>query len=372
MSDLKIGSIPVLNTNKCIDILSNMYIKAVSNNCLNKIPSVMLFGPPGIGKSQSINEIARRIELNTNKKVNVTDVRLILFNPIDLRGIPTANENKTLAVWLKPKIFDMDDGSDVVNILFLDEITAAPTSVQAAAYQITLDKKIGEHKLPDNCIVIAAGNRVTDKSVAYQMPKALANRLLHLEIESNIDSWNKWAIDNNIHPYVLGFIKFKPDYLNNFDPKTNDLAFATPRTWELVSNILNNISDNISDTYELIGGLVGKGVAVEFKTWTKLFSKLPNIKDIFDGTCNDIPRDTDVLYALISSMVIYAKRYKDDLTKIENSIIYGEKLPADFSVVLFKDYMYLDENYKQKLLRIPAYTRWLKSRGKLLDEANGF
>lgn len=156
------------------------------------MPSVMLWGPPGVGKSQAVREIARRNETDTSKKkVNVTDVRLLLFNPIDLRGIPTANADKTLAVWLKPQIFQMNPDDSVVNILFLDEISAASQSVQAAAYQITLDRVIGEHKLPDNCIVIAAGNRTTDKSVAYKMPKALANRLMHIEIVDSFSSWKK-------------------------------------------------------------------------------------------------------------------------------------------------------------------------------------
>ena len=147
----------------------------------------MLWGPPGVGKSQAVRQIAKEIGDRTGKRVNVTDVRLLLFNPIDLRGIPTANADKTLAVWLKPQIFQMDASDDIVNILFLDEISAAPQSVQAAAYQITLDRVVGEHKLPDNCIVIAAGNRMTDKSVAFKMPKALANRLMHIDIAGSFN-----------------------------------------------------------------------------------------------------------------------------------------------------------------------------------------
>ena len=191
MDDIKLATIPVLSAGECINTLAFMY-KNVINKGLNlkKTPSVMLWGPPGVGKSQSVKELAQILQYETYKRVNVTDVRLLLFNPIDLRGIPTANEDKTLAVWLKPKIFQMDPSDNVINILFLDEITAAPQSVQAAAYQITLDRTVGEHKLPDNCIVIAAGNRTTDKSVAYAMPKALANRLLHLEVEPNFASWN--------------------------------------------------------------------------------------------------------------------------------------------------------------------------------------
>lgn len=167
MSDLKLTNIPSMAVGNMVDKMSDAYCKLIQNGLpLWTMPSVMLWGPPGVGKSQAVRQIAKEIEENTGKKVNVTDVRLLLFNPIDLRGIPTANEDKTLAVWLKPKIFQMDSSEDVVNILFLDEISAAPQSVQAAAYQITLDRVVGEHKLPENCIVIAAGNRTTDKSVA--------------------------------------------------------------------------------------------------------------------------------------------------------------------------------------------------------------
>ena len=175
---------PILTVEKTVDTLTDAYCSVINKGMSPKVlPSVMLWGPPGVGKSQGVRQIAKRIERETRKKVVVTDVRLLLFNPIDLRGIPTANEDKTLAIWLKPQIFQMDASDEIVNILFLDEISAAPQSVQAAAYQITLDRVVGEHKLPDNCIVIAAGNRVTDKSVSFKMPKALANRLLHIEIE---------------------------------------------------------------------------------------------------------------------------------------------------------------------------------------------
>lgn len=370
-NDIKLSNIPSLSAGKVVDLLSNMYISYIRTGSFENLPSVMLWGPPGIGKSQSIKNIAKEIQMQTGKKVNVTDVRLILFNPIDLRGIPTANQEKTLAVWLKPKIFQMDPSSNVVNILFLDEISAAPLSVQAAAYQITLDKTVGEHKLPNNCIVIAAGNRTSDKSVAYAMPKALANRLLHIEVEASFESWNVWAVKNNIHPMVLGFLKFKPNHLMVFEPKASELAFATPRSWEMVSNILSNVSTNMKVVYDLIAGLVGKAIAIEFKSWSKIFASLPNIEDIFEGRNVSVPTQGDVCYALISSMLTYARIYKDDMRKIENSITYAMKLTPEFSTILLKDYIYIEKDYIKKLLKSPVFNRWLASKGKLLDELNG-
>ncbi len=368
MNELKMETIPCMPVGEVVERLSEAYVSILQNHLpVRTMPSVMLWGPPGVGKSQAVRQIAKEIESKTDKKVCVTDVRLLLFNPIDLRGIPTANAERTLAIWLKPQIFQMDPCDSVVNILFLDEISAAPQSVQAAAYQITLDRVVGEHKLPENCFVIAAGNRVTDRSVVYKMPKALANRLMHFEVEGSLQSWKEWAIKSGVNSKVIGFVSFRENYLMNFEATGDDLAFPTPRSWEMVSNILNGINDDINKVYPLIAGLVGAGVAMEFRTWTRVYEDLPNIEDIFDGKSPNVPKNTDALYALVSSMVSYASEHKEDMNRIANSIRYAYKMPADFSVVLLRDYMYIEKDYKLKLMNIPEFSRWLSERGRLLN-----
>lgn len=354
--------------NQVIQMLLESYVAILQKGLpVKRFPSVMLWGPPGVGKSQGVKALAKGLEERTGKRVNVTDVRLLLFNPIDLRGIPTANEDKTLAVWLKPQIFQMDESEEVINILFLDEISAAPQSVQAAAYQITLDRVIGEHKLPENCIVIAAGNRVTDKSVAYKMPKALANRLLHIEVAGDFENWREWAVANGIHEKVIGFLSFRPNYLMGFEQAKDDLAFPTPRSWEMVSNILNDINSNLDDVYLLIAGLVGTGVAIEFRGWEKVYKELPQVDSIFGGDNPRLPQNTDALYALVSAMTAYARAHKDDMIGMANSIAYANQMPADFSTLLLKDYMYLEKGYKEKLLKLPEFQRWLQKKGSLLN-----
>ena len=369
MQNSKNSNIPTMDVEKVVESLSTAYSKIINNNVpIKEFPSIMLWGAPGVGKSQAVRQVAKEIEQQTGKKTIVTDVRLLLFNPIDLRGIPTANADKTLAIWLKPQIFQMDESKKVVNILFLDEISAAPQSVQAAAYQITLDRVVGEHKLPDNCIVIAAGNRITDKSVAYKMPKALANRLLHINVEGSFNSWKKWAVANGINKKVLGFLSFQRSYLMGFDASNEDLAFATPRSWEMVSNVLNTVSDDIEKVYGFIAGLVGEGAAIEFRTWERVYKDLPNVEGIFSGKEKSVPTNLDAIYALTSSMVAYAREHKKELGKIANSIRYAEKLPPDFSVMLMKDYMAIEKGYKEKLLTIPEFSRWLTSKGRLLND----
>lgn len=360
------SNIPSLSVDNVVEQLTDSYCTIINKGISPKnFPSVMLWGPPGVGKSQAIRQIGKNIEKSTGKRVVITDVRLLLFNPIDLRGIPTANEDKTLAIWLKPQIFQMNPSNEVVNILFLDEISAAPQSVQAAAYQITLDRVVGEHKLPDNCIVLAAGNRTTDKSVSFKMPKALANRLLHLEVKGNFDSWLSWAARSGVNQKVMGFLSAVPETLFEFDSSSESLAFSTPRSWEMVSNILNNITEDVEMVFSLISGLVGFTTANLFKSWCKNNS-IPKIKDIFDGLETKIPQSQDILYVVMFGMIEYAKSCKYDMDKIGNSLEYAKSFPADYIAYLLKGYEDKNPEYKKDfLMRLPQYVKLAEKCGAI-------
>lgn len=334
---MEIENTRALDVTAMVKLLSSSYISLINNNIAFKdFPSVMLWGAPGVGKSQGIKQIANEIESKTGKAVSITDVRLLLFNPIDLRGIPTANEDKTLAVWLKPKIFQMNESKDVVNILFLDEISAAPQSVQAAAYQITLDRTVGEHRLPDNCIVIAAGNRVSDKSVAYTMPKALANRLCHITLNASSTSWHDWAISSGIHPYVIGYLDYNSVKLINFESSSTSLAFPTPRSWEMVSNILKNVSDDMNAVYPLIAGCIGEETARNLKTWCELYNSIPSINHILNDKAINIPNKNELHIALRSKMIEYARN--NPIKQIVDELIdLSCTLPWNFRTRLMHD-----------------------------------
>ena len=362
MVERNIGHL-TLTVNQMVDQLSTAYISLVNSKVLLKsFPSVMLWGAPGVGKSQGIRQVAKRIADKTGKRVEITDVRLLLFNPVDLRGIPTANEDKTLAIWLKPQIFQMDDSEDVVNILFLDEISAAPQSVQAAAYQITLDRTVGEHKLPDNCIVIAAGNRVTDRSVAYTMPKALANRLCHIEIVGDNKSWHQWAVGAGINAIVLGFLDYNPSMLMQFDSVTDGLAFPTPRSWEMVSNILNYVSDDIGQVFPLISGCVGEAAAYELRTWSEVYSRIPKVEAIFEGKESGVPSRPEILFAISSYIVNYAYSHNSD-SELKNAVSYASRLPVEFRNRIFADLLQIKGIHKS-LSRLSVYDDWFLRSGR--------
>jgi len=337
----------------------------------NYLPAIMLWGPPGVGKSDAIKQAAVSVERSAGKKVVITDVRLLLYNPVDLRGIPVADAQKQFAIWLKPKVFMMDSGEDVVNILFLDELTAAPQSVQAAAYQITLDRMVGEHRLPENCFVIAAGNRVTDRSVSFKMPKALANRLCHIEVEADFAAWREWAMEHDIDPMVLGFLHYDPESLMKFGSVDSEVAFPTPRSWEMVSNILK-IYGSIEEAIPFISGCVGKAAATSLMTWSKVWNQLPSIDDIFAGKAVKLPTRPDLIYALISAMLIYARRKTTTIDQIKNSITCASRIPADYAMVLFKGYFNLEGkcegDIKNELIKNNEFRQWLNKNGRYMSE----
>lgn len=344
-----------------------------SSNEGKELPGVNLSGPPGVGKSDGIREIAKQLSKQTGKEVVITDVRLLNFAPTDIRGIPAKDEQKTIilddndnekeiteqvARWLKPSIFNMSHAKNIINILFLDEITAAPQSVQAAAYQLVLDRKVGEHVLPKNCFVFCAGNRITDKSVAYKMPKALANRLCHLEIYAEVDDWKRWAINTGIDQRILGFINYQNSALFDFEPSNDDLAFPTPRSWSMVDKFLKKLK-SVDAAFPLIAGCIGLGAATNFKGYTKVYADLPNIQDIFDGKDVKVPKAPDVNFALSSALVSYAP--KANKKQLANLLAFTLKdgFQAEYATLTIKDIVVM-EDVRSKILTLPEWIQWSK------------
>lgn len=343
-----------------------LYLKAIKDlidrgESPGELIPTMLWGPPGIGKSQSIAELCSLLEKETGKKVVLTDIRLLLFSPLDLRGIPTYDEKRENAVWLRPRVLAMDPADEIINVLFLDEITAAPPSVQAAAYQLVLDRKIGEHKLPSNCLIFAAGNRTVDGSYAHKMPKALSNRLLHIEFSISFASWRKWALAHEIDGRVIGFLDQHPDLLLDFKESSSDLAFPTPRSYEMLSKALRQFGEG---ALALLPGIIGPGAAKAFKAYLG-GRNIPDPARVYRGERPTLPRENDALYAFVSAMGEYAKEHFGDLKGLENSIVYAFSLPLDFQVVLFRTYLSID---RPTLLKIARFRDWLSHNAYLLDE----
>lgn len=360
MSETIALNIPNVTVTDLVTILTNLYVRAIEKGKpFKNILTPFLWGAPGIGKSNGVYQLADNLAKATGKTVKVTDLRLLLFSPIDLRGIPMADAKREFTDWLKPRIFDMPTDNDTVNLLFLDELSSAPSTLQAAAYQICLDRQVGEHALPDNCIVIAAGNRMTDHSVSYKMPKALCNRLMHFNVQSDYDTWRKWAIHNDIHPSIIAFLGLDSSRLC-LTPESSDLAYSTPRTWEAVSTLLYTVSEDPEEIHHLIAACVGNAMALEFEAYCKGALHLPDIRAILNGTYTDIPRGYDVIFALITALL--AALPKADDCALENVCRYVQRFPKDFTVMFMQDLQLLPDMNK-RLIKCRSFQMWLNKNG---------
>ena len=280
-----------------------------------------LWGAPGVGKSQVVAQVAAR------KGLDLVDIRAVLLDPVDLRGVPTFNDAGE-TVW-RPPSFLPKQGKGV---LFLDELNTAPPLVQAACYQLILDRRLGEYELPDGWTVVAAGNRESDRAVTHRMPSALANRMVHLDFEADIDDWLDWAKDAELDPRIRAFLRFRPKLLHAFDPKRNEKAFPTPRSWEFVSRILSVAPDR-STLSALIAGAVGQGAAAECVEFLRICDSMPTPEEVMANPHTvAIPDDPAVVLAMCEAVSREAT-----CASMPDIATFASRLPVEFSVLLMRD-----------------------------------
>ena len=269
---------------------------------------VFLWGPPGIGKSDVVKQIADTFD------APMIDVRLSLWEPTDIKGIPYFDSNQNKMVWGQPSELPDDEfASKYENVvLFLDEMNSAAPSIQAAAYQLILNRRIGKYHLPKNVVVIAAGNRESDKGVTYRMPAPLANRFVHLEMRVDHNSWEQWAVLNQIHKDVVGYVGFAKQDLYDFDPRSSSRSFATPRSWTFVSELLEDDDCTDSELTDLISGAVGEGVAVKFMAHRKIAGQLPRPEDVLSGKITEMKiKEISAMYSMVISLCYELKDQAD-------------------------------------------------------------
>ena len=219
--------------------------------------STMMWGRPGIGKTQVAEQLAKYIG------GRLYDVRLTTIDTSDLRGLPYYDHDTKTTQWYRPE--DLPRNGEPA-VLFLDELSSAPAHIQPTVYGLLQERRVGQHKIPDNVIIVAAGNGVTDGAVAYEMGTAIADRLIHLQVVANPEDWIKnFAVPNNIHPAVIAFVKTQPQHFETTEEamKSDNLIACTPRSWERVSMIMQTIKNPVMRRI-LIAGTVGDAVTNDF------------------------------------------------------------------------------------------------------------
>ncbi len=311
----------------------------------------MLWGPPGVGKSDMIRQTGER------HGAPVIDVRLSQMEPSDLRGIPFRNGE--FVDWAAPAILPNAERHGENGILFLDEITSAPPSVSAAAYQLILDRRLGEYEVPQGWAIFAAGNRQGDRGVTYTMPAPLANRFSHFDVDTHLDDWVAWAYRHAIDERVIGFLRFRPELLFDFDPAHNPVAFPSPRSWEFAHRSLQKFGDHEELLQGTLQACVGPAAGIELTAFCNSLDKMPDLDDIVAGRDVPVPDEIDLQYAVAAALVGRAIRAQETDRSVEivgHILNYAGTFPQrEMGVMLVSD---LHRAIGEGLFQVPEFATW--------------
>lgn len=301
---------------------------------------VFLWGPPGIGKSDIVASLAAEMG------GHLIDLRLSQMEPTDLRGIPYPAKinGENVMAWAPPIELPTEEFAKQfpIVILFLDEMNSAAPAVQAAAYQLTLGRRIGTYKLPDNVVIVAAGNRESDKGVTYRMPTPLANRFVHLEVRPDFESWFTWAVNHNIHKDVVGYLSFAKNDMFGFDARSASRAFNTPRTWAFTSDFLYDEDATDAELRDLISGTIGEGIAKKFMAHRKVSADMPKPEDVLMGRVKELKvKEISAMYSLTISMCY---ELQDNYKKL------GKEKVADWNAQADNFLRFMMDNFTTELV----------------------
>jgi energy-coupling factor transporter ATP-binding protein EcfA2 len=265
----------------------------------NKVP--YLIGAPGLGKSALAKLVAKVFNLL------LIDERLSTSEPTDWRGLPALLKNGK-ASYRPFDTLPLDGEELPINpetgkrysgyLLFFDELPAAAAATIAAAYKPILDREVGAFKLHKRLRIMAAGNTVHDNAIVNEIGTAMQSRLITLMLKSDADITIKHAAEQGWDSRVIGFLNFKRDLVNNFDPESEDVTFACERTWEFMSDLCKNEKEITYELMPLFAGTIGMGAAQQFLAFCDYFGQLPKIEQIIaDPQGCVIPDDPGIHWA---------------------------------------------------------------------------
>lgn len=325
---------------------------------------VMLWGPPGVGKSDLVRALAREAG------VALTDLRLSQLEPTDLRGIPFRDGSHVQ--WSVPALLPDADRHGPRGILFLDEVNAAPPTVTAAAYQLILDRRLGDYRVPPGWAIFAAGNRQGDRGVTFAMPAPLANRFTHYEIEPHLEDWVDWARARGVDARLTAFLRFRPELLFDFDPARGVAAFASPRTWEYADRALRKFADAPQLLPGALEACLGAPAAAALLAFLRHMEQLPDLDAILAGQSDTVPAALDLQYGVAAALVrrVAALGGTPAGRAAQSRVLrYARGFPQrEMGLMLVAD---LQRALAEPLSDLPEFADWAGSLGGLLRPESG-
>lgn len=285
-----------------------------------------IWGPPGIGKSDSVRQVCASLNLE------LRDRRMSQCDPTDIKGFPAPDLKKGVMRWLPDNL--LPTPQDPPGLLFLDELNSAPPAVQAACYQLILDRRCGDYVLPDHWAIGAAGNNEGDRGVVHRMPRPLANRFVHLHAEVDIDEFLQYGEAHGMPAEQIAFHRFRSALVHHVDPNSTDHAFPTPRSWMFVKEIREGKKLSARLERELVKGTIGEGPATEFYSFLELIREMPDLEKIYTSPDTvPVPTTPAVMYAVVTEIEMRTKT----VAQFEQYMRYITRLPKEFQVIYVRN-----------------------------------
>jgi hypothetical protein len=292
--------------------------------CIEADVPALVKGPPGIGKTYLVRELAARL--------NRPFVHLFAatLDPVDLIGVPYVDRpmidgiaGNPVTRWAAPGLLPQEPN----HIILIDEIAAAEPALQKALFSLIQFGMAGDYRAPENTSFIGCGNNDTDRAGVTRMLTPLKSRLVHLDMEVDHGDWIKWALANDIPTEIIGFLNFKPGLLHHFDP--NATTFPCPRTWEFAGRLVRKGMPSGVLELAILSGTVGQGAAIELTAFLKIYRELPNVDAILLSPGKaEVPKDPTVLYALSAALA-----HRATPANFESVVTYTDRLPKEFAVL---------------------------------------
>ena len=301
--------------------------------------NVFLKGAPGTAKTAAVRQFAE------SAKLRLIHIHGPLTDILDVKGLPAIINDEAV---FQPMSHWPDENDDPVLVL-IDELPQCVPTIQNIYSQLLIDNQVGSIKLPKGSVVIATGNRKEDKAATSSIPSHIVNRVMHVNVDTDANDFLNWATVHDINPMIIAFGRFRPDCLHTFDPKTCQDPYATYRTWEMVSKLIDaKPDDNI--LYEAIAGLVGNGPAGEFIAYKTTYLSLPNIDDVLaNPNAAKIPGDPATLYALATAVANHTNKDNSDAV-----MTLADRMPAEYAVMMIRS-AYLKYNNLDKTKGFKAW-----------------
>lgn len=267
-----------------------------------RIPSirqrpVLLMGPPGVGKTQIMEQISRECGIGLaaytiTHHTRQSAVGLPFIAQKTYGGMVYSVTEYTMSE-IVASIYDKIEQSGLKEgLLFIDEINCVSETLAPTMLQFLQCKTFGSHKIPEGWIIAAAGNPPEFNKSVREFDVVTLDRLKLITVEPDFEVWKEYAYGESIHPAIISYLDIKRDHFCQIETTVDGKLFATPRGWEDLSRLIE-VYEEMKTTVDrgVISQYIQHGrIAKDFANYLELYYKYQNdyqVEEILNGTIRE-------------------------------------------------------------------------------------